>query len=109
VTAELLGAASPEGSAVFRPSEDGTRWLASGALTFANAGPALVAAQELAPPSTGLVQCDGITAVDSAAVALLLALKRCGAARGAPLTFIEVPAALMMLAALYGVEDIFGA
>ena len=107
--AELLGAASPAPHAVFRASEDGARWRASGALTFANAGPALAAARELPLPATGLVQCDGITAVDSAAVALLLALKRYGAERGTPLTFVEVPAALQALAALYGVENILGA
>ncbi len=47
--------------------------------------------------------------MDSAAVALLLALKRHGTARGRPLTFVEVPAALMTLAALYGDEDVLGA
>jgi phospholipid transport system transporter-binding protein len=108
VIAELLGATTPAQDAVFRTSEDGGRWRASGALTSANAGPALAAARALPLPSTGLVQCDGITAVDSAAVALLLALKRHGAERGSPLTFVEVPAALKTLAALYGVEDILG-
>lgn len=107
--AELLGATPPADGAVFRASEDGARWLASGDITFANAGPVLAAAQELPLPSTGLVQCDGITAVDSAAVALLLALKRRGAEQGTPLKFVEVPAALVTLAALYDVEDILAA
>ena len=40
---------------VFRCSDDGARWIASGALTFANAGPALAAAAALPLPSTGLV------------------------------------------------------
>ncbi len=106
--AQLLGAAPPADASVFRASDDGTRWLTSGAVTFDNAGPVLAAAQELPLPATGVVQCDGITAVDSAAVALLLALKRRGAERGTPLTFVAMPAALTTLAALYGVEDIFG-
>jgi len=89
-----------------RASEDGARWLASGDLTFANAGPVLEAAQALPLPLTGVVQCGGIAAVDSAAVALLLALKRRGAEHGTPLRFVEVPAALVTLAALYDVEDI---
>lgn len=89
-----------------RASEDGARWLASGDLTFASAGPVLDAARALPLPTTGVVHCGGITAVDSATVALLLALKRRGAGQGAPLRFVEVPAALETLAALYDVEDI---
>ena len=107
--AALLGASSAANGAVFRASEDGGCWRASGDLTFANAGPALAAAQALSLPSTGVVQCEGITAVDSAAVALLLSLKRHGEERGRPLTFVEVPPALKALAQLYGVEDILGA
>ena len=107
--AELLGVASPAQGDVFRASEDGACWRASGDLTFANAGVALAAAQALPLPSTGVVQCEGITTVDSAAVALLLSLKRHGTERGGPLTFVEVPAALKTLAALYDVEDILGA
>ena len=107
--AELLRALSSTDDAVFRASEDGARWFASGDLTFANAGPVLAAAQALPLPTTGLVQCEGIAKVDSAAVALLLALKRRGAERGTPLSFVEVPAALRALAALYDVEDILTA
>jgi len=107
--AELLGWASAADDAVFRVSEDGERWLASGALTYANAGAALAAARKLPLPASGRVQCEAITAVDSAAVALLLALKRHGAERGAPLGFVDVPAPLMALAALYGVADVLAA
>ncbi len=107
--AELLGKSALARDAVFRASEDGQRWLATGALTFANAGPALAAALALPLPASGRVACEGITAVDSAAVALLLALKRHGAERGTPLTFDGVPPALSTLAELYGVEDVLGA
>jgi phospholipid transport system transporter-binding protein len=102
----MTAAPPPEAGAAVRASDDGARWRASGELTFANAGPVLAAAQALPLPSTGVVQCDGITAVDSAAVAVLLALKRRGLEQGRPLTFVEVPAALATLAALYDVEDI---
>ena len=104
--AELLGAAPPQAGAAVRASEDGARWLAHGEFTLASAGQVLAAARALPLPTTGVVQCEGITAVDSAAVALLLALKRRGMERGTPLRFVEAPAALVTLAALYDVEDI---
>jgi len=106
MTAAQPAAAPAEARAALRASEAGACWLARGDLTFANAGPVLEAAQALPLPSTGVVQCGGITAVDSAAVAVLLALKRRGTEQGRPLTFVEVPAALATLAALYDVEDI---
>jgi phospholipid transport system transporter-binding protein len=91
---------------VFRATADGRRWIAVGALTFANAGPALAAARALPLPTDGVVACDGITAVDSAAVAVLLALKRRAAAAGAAIAFANVPAVLTSLADLYGVDDV---
>jgi len=109
VIAELLGRSAVAREPVFRTSEDGRRWLATGSLTFANAGTALAAALALPLPASGRVACEGITAVDSAAVALLLALKRHGAERGTPLAFEGVPHALTTLAGLYGVEDVLGA
>jgi phospholipid transport system transporter-binding protein len=109
VIAALLGAAPRADDAVFSASEDGARWRAAGTLTIVNAGPALAAAQALPLPASGVVECEAITAVDSAAVALLLALKRHGAEHGRPLTFVDVPAALKALAALYGVLDILSA
>ena len=87
---------------------DGARWIATGALTFANAGPVLAAARALPLPATGVVDCSGIAAVDSATVALLLAVRRGAAARGATLVFTGVPPALATLASLYGVEEMLG-
>ena len=107
--AELLGATPSAGHAVFRCSDDGTRWVASGALTFANAGAVLAATRQLPLPSTGVIECDGITAADSAAVALLLSLKRRAAKVGAAITFVDTPAVLTTLAVLYGVEDLLKA
>ena len=109
VMAERSARVSARG-AVFRASEDGGAGAPAATLTFANAGVALAAAQALPLPSTGVVDCaKGSRRSDSAAVALLLSLKRRGAERGRPLTFVEVPAALKALAALYDVEDILGA
>ena len=100
--------AAPAADAGFTRTADGARWIVTGALTFANAGPALAAARALPLPATGVVACGGIGAVDSAAVALLLAVKRGAAAQGMPLAFTGVPAALATLASLYGVEEMLG-
>lgn len=45
----------------------------------------------------------GVTAIDSAAVAILLAWQRAAQARRLALSFINVPATLQSLAGLYGV------
>ncbi len=56
----------------------------------------------------GEIDLSGVDAVDSAAVAVLLALKRRASDDGRPLTFVDVPAALTALADVYGVEDMLG-
>jgi phospholipid transport system transporter-binding protein len=48
----------------------------------------------------------GVTAVDSAAVALLLEWRRMAAARGKTLVFENLPANLLALARLYGVSEL---
>ena len=48
----------------------------------------------------------GVTAVDSAAVALLLAWQRAAAEQGKKLTFGGVPAGIASLAQLYGVDGL---
>jgi phospholipid transport system transporter-binding protein len=52
------------------------------------------------------VDLTGVGAVDSAAVALLLAWQRAAAEQGKKLTFAEVPAGVVSLAQLYGVDDL---
>jgi len=47
-----------------------------------------------------------LTAVDSAAVATLVAWRRAASARGAPLTFRNAPVNLQSLAELYDVADL---
>lgn len=48
----------------------------------------------------------GLTVVDSAAVATLLAWKRAAADKGKPLTFHHMPPSLLSLADLYGVNEL---
>jgi phospholipid transport system transporter-binding protein len=84
----------------------GARWVYAGTLTFADAGEVLAAAQAMPLPSDGVVDCAGIVTADSAAVAVLLSLKRRAASEGKAITFAHVPHALAALAALYGVDTI---
>ena len=92
----------------FTCTADGARWIVTGVLTFATAAPVLAAARALPLPAAGVVDCGGIAAVDSAAVALLLAVKRGAAAQGVTLAFTGMPAALAALASLYDVEEMLG-
>ncbi len=90
----------------FARDETGARWTYAGALTNANAAAVLAATVALAMPTTGEIDLADIDAIDSTAVAVLIALKRRAAGEGRALTFINVPAALTALADLYGVEEI---
>jgi ABC-type transporter Mla MlaB component len=105
-----LTCAPGEGAAGrFIAAADGRSWTFSGVLTIADAGPALEAALELPLPSDGVIDCAGIEAVDSAAVAVLLALKRRAAEEQKPLRYANVPSALRDLGELYGVAEILAA
>jgi phospholipid transport system transporter-binding protein len=92
----------------FAPDADGARWICAGELTSANAGPVLAAAAALNLPGGGEVDLTDVKGIDSAAIAVLLALKRRAADEGRPLRFVGIPAALASLAELYGVEEILG-
>ena len=59
---------------------------------IANAGAVLAAANALPLPASGEVDLAGVGAVDSASVAVLLALKRRANDEGRPLAFVNVPA-----------------
>ena len=87
----------------------GTRWSYNGALTFANASNVFAAALAMPLPSSGEIDLSGAAAVDSAAVAVLLALRRRAAEEGKQLVLTHVPAALTALADLYSVEDLLAA
>ena len=93
----------------FAPDDDEGRWTYAGALTFANAGPVLAATEALALPARGEIDLDNIGAIDSSAVAVLIALARRAADEGRPLRFVHVPSALVALTEVYGVGEILGA
>ena len=90
----------------FAPDHQGARWSYIGPLTFENAAPALAASTGFALPSGGEVDLENVGAIDSSAVAVLLALKRRAEDERRPLRFVHVPAALLSLADVYGVGPI---
>ena len=98
-----------EPSAGFAADAAGARWSYTGALTFANASAVFAAAALLPLPTTGEVDLSRVVAVDSAAVAVLLALSRRAREERKPLVFTRLPAALRALADVYGVEDLLAA
>jgi len=93
----------------FSADATGERWSYAGALTFANASRVFSAAVAMPLPRSGDVDLSGLAAVDSSAVAVLLALSRRAQEEGKRLAFTEVPAALRALADLYSVEALLAA
>jgi ABC-type transporter Mla MlaB component len=86
---------------------DGERWRCVGEFTFATVATVFAATRELPLPVSGVIDCAGIGgAPDSAAVAILVALKRRAVAEKKLLTFINLPRSLLALAQLYDVEDV---
>jgi len=82
---------------MFRP---GSTLTVNNARAVLNAGlSALAAGQEK-------IDLADMSAVDSAAVATLLAWQRAARERGKPLVFVNFPANLQSLAELYGVADL---
>jgi phospholipid transport system transporter-binding protein len=88
----------------FAASNDG--WIFAGALTFDDAADVLRASQELPLPANGVVDFSGLTHADSAALAVVIALKRRAAGEGRTLTVRRLPASLQSLAVVYGVENL---
>ncbi|AGW92166.1 lipid asymmetry maintenance protein MlaB [Cupriavidus sp. DF5525] len=78
--------------------------------SLTNQNAATVLRDGLARVAQGDVQvdCTGLTQVDSAAVAVLLAWHRAAAARNLALSLRGVPAGLSQLASLYGVDGLLG-
>jgi len=101
--------AEMEIDAGFAPDHHGAQWTYMGGLTFANAGPVLAATTAVGLPTDGEVDLENLGAIDSSAVAVLLALKRRAEEEGKPLRFVRAPAALVALAEVYGVESFLGA
>ena len=57
-------------------------------------------------PDRLTIDFSGITGIDSSAVALLLEWRRQAKARGKTLVYVNLPANLLELARLYGVEEL---
>ena len=85
----------------------GDRWQFEGALTFDDATAVLERAAALPLPASGVVDMAGLVHADSAALAVLLELKRRAAAEGRSLSFAAFPPMLEPLARVYGIEDLF--
>ena len=85
----------------------GDRWLFSGALTLDDAMAVLEHAAELPLPASGIVDMAELVHADSAALSVLLELKRRAAAEGKRLSFATFPPMLESLARVYGIEDLF--
>jgi phospholipid transport system transporter-binding protein len=85
---------------------DGDRWTFEGQLTFDEATRVLEASSALPLPASGVVDLAGVVHADSAALAVLLALRRRANADGRRLTFASVPPMLDSLARVYDLEEI---
>ncbi len=99
----ILGATGGEPG---RFTADGNSWRFAGGLTFGDANAILASATRLPLPAAGIVDMGGLTHADSAALAVLLALLRRAAAEAKTLRFTQMPAALTVLADVYGVGDL---
>lgn len=95
-------------SGKFTAVDGGQRWRFEGALTMDAAAHALAESRGLPLPSSGVVDFAAMTHADSAALAVMIALKRRGAAEGRPIEIAGVPATLSSLAVVYGVESLLG-
>jgi phospholipid transport system transporter-binding protein len=81
-------------------------WRFTGALTFDNAAQVFASSGALALPANGSVDFSAITRADSAALAVMIALKRRATMQGSALSIDGVPASLRSLAVVYGVENL---
>jgi len=87
-------------------ASDGSRWTFAGPLTMDTAAAALETSRPLPLPPSGVVDFTGLAQADSAALAVIIAVRRRGHAERHPITLAGVPAALQSLAVVYGVEDL---
>ena len=82
------------------------RWRLMGALTLDDAAEVFAESKALPLPDAGIVDLSGLTHADSAALAVVLALRRRVAAEGRSLGIVDVPPGLRSLAVVYGVADL---
>jgi phospholipid transport system transporter-binding protein len=84
----------------------GDAWRYEGALTLDNASTVLSAADAMPLPESGRIDMGGVAHADSAALAVVMALRRRALAEGRSLRVDNLPAALHSLAIVYGVDDL---
>ena len=87
-------------------TEDGARWVYSGGLTFDHADDVVAATRELTLPATGHLDLAALEPADSAALAVLVALKRRAKTERKTLVFARMPPGLASLAKVDGVEEL---
>jgi len=93
-------------SDTFAPTENGARWVFQGSLTMDDAARVLEDAEALPAPSRGIIDFRGLLQADSAALAVMIALKRRAVAEGRTLMLTSLPEGLKSLAIVYGVEKL---
>jgi phospholipid transport system transporter-binding protein len=106
VSLACVAGTAGEGTGTVAASNDCAAWQLTGPLGMADAGAVVETARKLPLPTSGQVDCAGLTSVDSAAVATLLSFARRARDEGRRLKFINVPAPLTTLAVLYGVDEL---
>ena len=79
-----------------RLDSGGDRWAVSGSLTMDSASTLLEASATRTLPASGVVDLAGVSRVDSAGVALLLAWKRRAAAEASALLFTGLPPSMRL-------------
>ena len=97
---------APTTAGAFTAADGDTKWVFAGALTMDSATKVLEGANAMALPSTGIVDFAGLLQADSAALAVMVALRRRAAAERRPLTLAGIPDSLMSLAVVYGIEGL---
>jgi phospholipid transport system transporter-binding protein len=93
----------------FTVVDDGRRWAFRGGLTFEDATRVLEASRSLPLPTSGRIDFSGLHAADSAALAVLVALKRRASHEHHKLVFEGLPEAVLALAHVYGIGEVLGA
>jgi phospholipid transport system transporter-binding protein len=101
-----MGPSTSENRESGRFSASNEGWIFAGALTLDDAADVLDASKDLALPASGVVDFSGLMHADSAALAVMMALKRRAAVENRTLTMRGLPGSLHSLAVAYGVENL---
>jgi phospholipid transport system transporter-binding protein len=83
-------------------------WRFAGTLTLFNSQTVYEATLAAPLPESGRIEFGGVTHADSAAIALLIELRRRARTEGRELVFDGLSPALTTLAGVYGIEDVVG-